>query len=357
MDYFSKRYHPMGTPPGTLVPDQNKIQGAATLQVVQYTKTECSVATGAGVEVVPATMLPDSIIWIHVSGTPSPQLLDQLGERFQLHPLALEDILNTGQRPKLEPFDDQLFVVLNQPVLEDQKINIQQMSFFLGENFVISFSQQDDALFSPVLKRLNDKGSRLRGRNADYLLYTLMDNVIDQGYPIMEAIGFQLEDLEAEILTGSDRATLTNIHSLKRELILLRRMLWPQRDVVSQLMHNDHALVGNETLTFLRDCYDHTVQIMDLLETYREMSGSLLEIYLSSVSNRMNETMRVLTVIATIFIPLTFIVGVYGMNFDPSSGPLSMPELTSPWGYPVVWLVMILISLGMLALFRRRGWF
>lgn len=188
------------------------------------------------------------------------------------------------------------------------------------------------------------------------MLYSLLDVVIDQGFPVLENFGLQLEDLEEQILKTAGDDTLENIHTLKRELILLRRMLWPQREVINQLLRGDLALVREETLVYLRDCYDHTIQIMDLLETYRDMTGSMLDIYLSGVSNRMNEVMRVLTVIATIFIPLTFIVGVYGMNFD-RSAPWNMPELGWPYGYLLVWLVMIVIAVLMLMFFRRRGWF
>ncbi|MGB5570362.1 MAG: magnesium/cobalt transporter CorA, partial [Sedimenticolaceae bacterium] len=232
-----------------------------------------------------------------------------------------------------------------------------QVSFFLNESFLVSFYEGDFELFEPIVRRLQEKGSRLRSRGTDFLLYGLLDMTIDRGFPVLESFGQQLETLEEEILGANGGNTLERIHIVKRELILLRRMLWPQREVVNQLLRDDHALVHEGVRVYLRDCYDHTIQVMELLETYRDMSTSMLDIYLSSVSNRMNEVMRLLTVIATIFIPLTFIVGVYGMNFDRSAGPWNMPELSWPFGYLSVWLIMIAVAGLMLAFFRRRGWF
>jgi magnesium transporter len=280
-----------------------------------------------------------------------------LGEVFGLHSLAMEDIHNSGQRPKVESFDDQLFVVMALPLMEEDLVRIHQISFVMGDRFLVSFCETGFSPFEPIMRRLQMREGRLRERGVDFLLYGLLDLVIDQGFPVLEDFGLQLEDLEERILQAASSDTLGRIHVVKRELILLRRMLWPQRDVVNELLRGDQKLVREDTLVYLRDCYDHTVQVMDLIETYRDMSASMLDIYLSSVSNRMNEVMRVLTVIATIFIPLTFIAGVYGMNFDRTAGPWSMPELGWPFGYGLVWLLMIAVALGMLVFFRRRGWF
>jgi magnesium transporter len=243
------------------------------------------------------------------------------------------------------------------PLMDGELVRVQQASFFLGESFLVSFYEGDFGHFEPILRRLREKGSRLRSRGTDFLLYGLLDMTIDRGFPVLESFGGQLEALEEEILGMKGDNTLEKIHILKRELIQLRRMLWPQREVVNQLLRGDLALIHEDVLVYLRDCYDHTIQVMELLETYRDMTTSMLDIYLSSVSNRMNEVMRILTVIATIFIPLTFIVGVYGMNFDRAAGPWSMPELGWRFGYLGVWLTMIAIAGLMLAFFRRRGWF
>lgn len=357
MTYFNKRYHPPGTPPGTFTEMPVSAETPLRIRLIEYGIHDISVRDAVAVTECRPNLKSDTITWVHVQGYPTEAALLSLEATFQLHSLALEDIFNSGQRPKIEPFDDQLFVVMNLPTMEEGLVNIQQVSCFLGRNFLVSFCGGDAAPFDAILKRLQDKGSRLRSRGADFLLYSLLDVVIDQGFPLLESFGFQLEELEVQILDGANADTLETIHVVKRELILLRRMLWPQREVINQLLRDEHELIQPGTLVYLRDCYDHTIQVMDLLETYRDMSGSMLDIYLSSISNRMNEVMRVLTVIATIFIPLTFIVGVYGMNFDRAAGPWSMPELGWPYGYLLVWLAMVAIAGVMVAFFRHRNWF
>lgn len=357
MAFFNKRYHPPGTAPGTLVEMSPDSALPLDIRLIDYDK-ECFTChdhvDAAGCKVY---IESDSVTWLHVQGHPTETALAELGRAFSLHDLALEDVLNIGQRPKVEPFDDQLFIVMALPVLVGELVEVNQVSIFLGENFLVSFYEHDLSVFEPIVKRLKDKKSRLRSRGADFLLYSLLDLIIDQGFPILEGFGMQLEELEDKILSDSSTEVLGNIHTLKRELILLRRILWPQRDVVNQLLRDDHPLIQESSLIYLRDCYDHTVHVMDLLETYRDMGGSMLDIYLSSVSNRMNSVMRVLTVISTIFIPLTFVVGVYGMNFDRSAGPWSMPELGWAYGYPMIWGIMTATVVLMLFVFRRKGWF
>jgi magnesium transporter len=239
----------------------------------------------------------------------------------------------------------------------DGLVSVGQVSVVLWGNMLVSFCEFDFSRFESIVTRLQNQGGRLRSRGVDFLLYSILDVTVDEGFPVLEDFGGQLEDLETQILSEANQQTLEQIHTIKRELILLRRMLWPQREVINRLLRDDFEQIKTDTLVYLRDCYDHTVQILDLLETYRDMTGSMLDIYLSSVSNRTNEVMRVLTIIATIFIPLTFIAGVYGMNFDRNAGRLSMPELGWPYGYLAVWLVMIGIAVFMLAMFRKRGWF
>ena len=356
MVFFTKRYHPPGTPPGTLTEAQAIVTAPLRIRLIDYCAGEVSVRDDVDASECRPYLQRDSVTWVHVQGQPTKAALQELGETFNLHPLALEDVLNTGQRPKLEPFDDQLFVIMSMPLMEADLVEVQQVSLFLSKNFLVSFCEGDFGPFQSIVKRLQDKSSRLRSRGSDFLLYSVLDVVIDRGFPVLENFGLQMETLEEKILDVASRDTLEKIHIVKRELILLRRMLWPQREVINQLLRDDYTLVRKDTLVYLRDCYDHTIQVMDLLETYRDMTGSMLDIYLSSVSNRMNDIMRVLTVIATIFIPLTFIVGVYGMNFDRSSR-WNMPELSWHYGYPIVWGVMIAIVVLMLVFFRRRGWF
>ncbi|MCW8828467.1 MAG: magnesium/cobalt transporter CorA, partial [Gammaproteobacteria bacterium] len=280
-----------------------------------------------------------------------------LGQLFGLHPLALEDVINTGQRPKADSYGEQLFVVMNLPTVNEQgRIETEQVSLFLGEGFLISFHRGDSRPFEPVVQRLRKHSGKIRERKADYLLYALLDVTIDRGFPVLEFYSEYIEDLEDELLENPGKETLSRIHQLKRELLMLRRMLWPQREVINNLIREEQPQIRAETQPYLRDCYDHTIQIIDLIEVYREMTSSMMDVYLSSVSNRMNEVMKVLTVIATTFIPLTFIVGVYGMNFSGDS-PWAMPELNWYYGYPLVWLVMILVTGGMIIYFKRRNWF
>ena len=357
MAYFTKRYHTPGTPPGTLI--ESLVTDATTplrIRLMDYSADEFTLLDDVKANECRPYLQRDSVTWVHVQGQPTEAALRELGEAFNLHSLALEDVLNTGQRPKVEPFDNQLFIIMSLPLMKADLVEVQQVSIFLSDTFLVSFCEGDFTPFQPIVKRLQDNGSRLRSKGADFLLYSLLDVVIDQGFPVLENFGLQLEEVEEQILEAASRDTLEKIHILKREMILLRRMLWPQREVINQLLRDDHSMVREGTLVYLRDCYDHTIQVMDLLETYRDMTASMLDIYLSSVSNRMNEIMRVLTVIATIFIPLTFIVGVYGMNFDRASR-WNMPELGWSYGYPLVWGAMIIVAGLMLAFFRRRGWF
>ncbi|MCG6965820.1 MAG: magnesium/cobalt transporter CorA [Chromatiaceae bacterium] len=357
MAYFNKRYHPPGTAPGTLRELPPSLDQPVHVRQVRYSRAAVKVNTETGaLPLAPSTEI-EGVTWLHVQGHPSRQLLTEIGERYQVHPLALEDIDNTGQRPKVEAFDRQVFAILSVPRFSDGRVEVQQASCVLGKGLVLSFCGGTEDPFLPVLKRLQDGASRFRSRGADYLLYALLDTVVDQGFPVLEAFGLELEELEEKILLRPSRETLPHIHAVKRELILLRRMLWPQREVLNALVREEQDLIKDDTRVFLRDCYDHTVQVMDLLETYRDMSASMLDIYLSSVSNRMNEIMRVLTVIATIFIPLTFIVGVYGMNFGANTkSPWAMPELNWYYGYPLIWLLMLAVAVGMMIYFWRKRW-
>ena len=357
MDFFTKRYHPPGTPPGTLSESKEKVSTPLSIRLFDFTESEfVEKEIEAADECQPYLARP-TITWIHVQGNIEPTTLKQLGNIFGLHPLALEDVLNTGQRPKVEMYDQQLFVVMSLPVVMDGHTGVEQISLFLGENFLISFHNGNTDLFEPIRRRLRNHIGRSRFQKTDYLLYALLDVIIDQGFPILETYGEKVEDLEDEVLENPTNATIGRIHEIKRDLLLLRRMLWPQREVINLLMREDFILISSPTKVYLRDCYDHTVHIMDLLETYREMTASMLDVYLSSVSYRLNDIMRVLTLIATIFMPLTFIVGVYGMNFGNNmKSPWAMPELHMYYGYPLIWLVMIAVVIGMIFYFKHKKW-
>jgi magnesium transporter len=296
--------------------------------------------------------------WIHVQGCVTPDALRQLGQLFGLHVLALEDVLNTGQRTKLEDYDGQLFLVMHLPVRTAAGLEAEQVSLFLGPIYLISFHGGAQDPFEPVRARLRQHVGRIRQRGTDFLLHALVDLVVDQGFPLLEELGEDIEAIERTLLDRPDEAVLGRIHHLRRELLLLRRLLWPQSEVLRQLLHEDYACIQDQTKVFLRDCHDHALHILELLESYREMTSVMIEAYLSSASNRLNEVMRVLTVIATIFMSLTFIVGVYGMNFSVNeTSRWAMPELRWDFGYPAIWLVMILVFGGMLVYFRRKKWF
>lgn len=357
MGYFNKTYHPPGTAPGTLTerPAEREPR-PIRISLVDYTPEEFiehQLLTAADCR---PYLKRESVTWIHVQGDVAAETLRHLGELFELHPLALEDVMNSGQRPKLDSYDEQDFIVVNLPEFRNGGIATEQISLFFGHKLVVSFCRAAQDPFEPVRRRLRTSTGRFRARGADYLLYTLLDVVIDAGFPMFERFGETIEELEDELLDCPDRETMARIHRLKRELLLLRRSLWPQREVITALLREEQIGITAETHVYLRDCYDHTVQIMDLLETYRDMATSMLDVYLSSIGNRTNDVMRVLTIIATIFIPLTFIAGVYGMNFSHDASPWAMPELRWYYGYPLVLLTMLGVAGGLLFFFRRKKW-
>lgn len=358
MSYFTKRYHPPGTRPGTLAPTGDATPTPPHISLIDYSDSELTEQVDITPEECRAYIDKSSITWIHVQGDVDPDTLKALGRAFDLHELALEDVINSGQRPKVELYDEQLFMILCHPLLNEEYAGTEQVSLFLGANVVFSFHDGTHDPFEPVRKRLRKHTGRLRTEGPGYLLYALVDLVIDQSFPVLEQFGSELEILEAQLLEKPTEDVLQRLHELKRDALLLRRMLWPQREILNRLIRDEEFPINDSIKLYFRDCYDHTIQIIDLLETYRDMTTGLLDLYLSSVSNRLNETMRVLTVIATIFIPLTFIVGVYGMNFgSKTESPWAMPELNWYYGYPLIWGLMIAIGLGLLYFFKRKGWF
>lgn len=359
MAYFTKRYHPPGTSPGTLTQHDYEQRTPLKILLSDFTDTDYHEQILSGPEECKIYLEKETITWIHVQGDAEPETMRELGKIFGLHHLALEDVINTGQRPKIDEYDEHIFVALSHPVLDtkNKELTLDQVSLFIGNNYVISFHPGSNDLFEPIRTRLRDHVGRIRSHGSDYLTYTLIDMVIDKGYPVLEWLGDEIEQLEDELLEMPTNNSLRKLHQLKRTLIILRRMLWPQRDVLNRLVRSDNTLILDNNRFYFNDCYDHTIQIMELNETYRDMVTGLMDIYLSSVSFRLNEIMRVLTVIATIFIPLTFIVGLYGMNFSNDKSPWAMPELHWYYGYPMVWIVMIGIVAGMLFYFKKKKWF
>jgi magnesium transporter len=354
------RFPVPGTPPATLLKRVAGDTKPPTFRVVEYAPNfyEEHEYTRAGD--VPDHPSDGHTRWIEMNGLSDTAALETFGQKFKLHPLTLEDTLNTGQRAKVEMYDDYLFIILHM-VYHDlaDRICTEQVSIFLRKGLVITIQEEPDYdVFDPIRERLRSGQGRLRGNGADYLAYALLDSVIDHVFPILEELGDIVESVEDDLLEKPNRTCALRIHEIKRLLTQLRRFVWPERDIVNHLMRDESGLVSSDTKVFLRDCYDHTVQIMDLVESYRDVASGLMEMYLSAIGLRTNEIMRVLTVISSIFIPLTFVAGVYGMNFDYAGGnmPLNMPELHHPHGYLVCMAVMAIIAVGQVIFFRRKGW-
>ncbi|MEO6787228.1 MAG: magnesium/cobalt transporter CorA [Chthoniobacteraceae bacterium] len=350
---FKKRYSRPGDAPATL----HSTPGASTavvIKLMEYDRNGCEERTLGSVADLPDCRgaSDGKIRWIEFNGLGDVTALKVLGEKFGLHPLALEDVLNVGQRPKLEPYPGHLFMVA-QMIYHDAEHCLcgEQVSMFVCGDFLISIQEDSETdVFDPVRQRIRTGGGNIRSMKSDYLAYALLDAIVDHGFPVLEEIGESLQEIEDAVLAAPSKDTIGALHGLKRTLMQLRRFVWPERDVVNSLLHGDSEFVHPETKVYLRDLYDHTVQIMDLIEAYRDVATSLMDMYLSSVGLRTNEIMRVLTVIASIFIPLTFLAGVYGMNFE------HMPELHTQWGYAVFWVVMVVIAVGQLVFFHRKKW-
>jgi magnesium transporter len=350
-----------GAAPGSIVSDPT--QPKPTINVIAY---------GAGDEVEIHVNTPSEakglvgrrpVTWIDVEGLGDARTIEQFGEVFGLHRLALEDTVSSHQRAKVESYGEILFIVLRMVFCSEEhggRAGTEQVSIFVGPNWLISFQEgRPGDCFDRVRARLREGSGKMRTLGSDYLAYALIDAVIDNYYPVLELYALRLDDLEELVLDPAvSRIVMDQLHEVKADLLVLRRALWPLRDAIALLAREDHERITDNTRLFLRDCYDHIVQVVELIETYRELTADLRDLYMSSISNRINETMRVLTIFSTFFIPLTFIVGIYGMNFDMHGGemPLNMPELHWYWGYPMVWVVMIATAITMLTYFYKRGW-
>jgi magnesium transporter len=349
-----KDYHDPGTPPGTLrSPDGES--GPARVVVASYTETEIEVREIAELTEFEALRGDGRVHWVHVIGLADVALVEHLGSVFALHPLALEDVLTLGQRPKSEEFDDTLFCIVQHLAYGQDGLEKTQVSLFLGANFVLSFQPFGNDLFSPVRDRLVKGRTRLRQKGAGYLLYALLDLIVDAAFPALEAMGDRLDGIEEGILDKPDQDDMEQLQSVRRELLVVRQVLWPQREVMGRLSREEHELMPDDLRIYFRDCYDHAVQSLEVSENFREMASGLLDIYLTSLSHRLNDVMKVLTVISTVFMPLTFIAGLYGMNFD-RQHPWNMPELGWKYGYLGFWGVCLAVIVLMLWFFRRKGW-
>jgi len=352
VNLFKIKSKKAGLPPGSLVHVGEQKTEKVKITIIDYDETQFQEKEVKSVEECFPYKDKPTVTWIDINGVHQVDIIEKIGKEFALHPLVLEDVMNTGQRPKIDYFEDYIFIVLKIPYYHEEKkeLSIEQLSLFLGKTFVLSFHEDAKYIFKPIRDRLETVKYPIRKFGADYLAYTLIDIAIDNYFVIMENIENKLDDIEDDLLEKPSTKTLHAIHNLKRELLFLNKSLWPSREVINSLKRGESPLVKASTKIYLRDVYDHTIRIIEGIETFREMLTGMMDIYLSSVSNKMNEIMMFLTIIGTIFIPLTFITGIYGMNFK------YMPELKWYWGYPTVLAIMLGIGVIMLFFFRRKKW-
>ncbi len=355
--YEDEFHHQPGTIPGTIFIDADA--PLPIIFLIDYNQTDFIREQIATPEECIPYIDSESVSWVDVQGLGSQDILQRLGNVFELHPLVLEDVVNVPERPKTEDYEDQLLFISRMVVPKEKGCGFysEQVSLILGKNYLLTVQEEPEHdCFEGVRSRIEKNKGIIRKQGTDYLAYALLDAIIDGFFPVLELYGERIEELEEEVIVRPTPQTLQNIYQIRRELLQLRRAIWPQRDAINSLIRDGSDLIGEEVRIYLRDCYDHTVQVMDMVETYRELASGLMDVYLSAVSNKMNEIMKVLTIVSTIFIPLTFVAGIYGMNFNTEKSPYNMPELNWYWGYPLCWAVMIAIALSLLFFFWRRGW-
>ncbi len=350
---FKPRSAKIGAQPGSMILVGERKLEKAGIEIITYAQDSCDCRRYESE--LPVLELPPSpyMTWVNINGLHETKIIEEIGRQFNIHPLTLEDILNTDQRPKAEVFEKYIFMVVKtiSPYSKDEPLNIEQVSFLVGENWVVTFQERDSNLFIPVKDRLEKGKGKIRKMGSDYLAYSLLDAIVDNYFLVLEYLAGHIEELEYEVITSPRKHTLPNIHKIKRQLLYMRKSVWPLREELNIVIRDENELVSPGTIPYLRDLYDHTIQVIDTTESFRDMVSGLLDIYLSSLSNKLNEVMKTLTIIATIFIPLTFLCGVYGMNFK------YMPELETRYGYFVLWGIFISIALGMVMFFRRKKWF
>ncbi len=347
--------HAPGTAPGTLKAIENA--PPPQLQVMAFSPDELTEADIEKPEEISPYIKKWPVTWINVDGLGDTEAIEACGEKLGLHILALEDVFNTSHRPKAEEFEDHIFVIMRMARIRDGVLDIEQISLFFGRKYVMTFQERPEDVLDPVRQRIRKgSGRRIRLSRSDYLAYAIIDAVIDGYFPVLEHYIAQLDELEDLVIDKPDETVMTRTHEIKRALQLLRQSMWPMREALNTLSAEENKLVHDDTRPFLRDALDHVIQVMDIIETSRERAAGITDLYLSSLSNKMNEVMKVLTIIATIFIPLGFIAGLYGMNFNPEASPWNMPELSWPFGYPLALGIMLLIAGGMLLYFANKGW-
>jgi len=347
-----------GLPPGFLIHIGDKKTEKIRISIIDYNEKEIEEKEIKNIEECFSFKKKSTITWINIDGLHDIDLIEKLGNHFEIHPLVLEDILNTDQRPKMEDFEKYIFFVLKMLYVDEKKqeIHSEQVSLILGKNFVISFQEGIGDVFDSVRERIRSGKTRIRKRGADYLAYALLDAIIDGYFGILEKIGERIEDMEEDLISNPNPKTLQKIYNLKREMIYVRKSIWPLREVINNLLREESKIITEPTHIYLRDLYDHTIQVIDTVETFRDLISGMVDMYMSSVSNKMNEVMKVLTIFAAIFIPLTFVAGLYGMNFNPDASPFNMPELNFYLGYPMALFAMAMVGIVMLIYFKRKRW-
>ncbi len=348
-----KRRSPTGAPPGTMVQDPDA--APPVIRVIAYNSDKVLERQVAAPQELRELLGKWPVVWVNVDGLGSVQTIQELGGLFHLHRLVLEDLVNVPQRPKVERYEDCLFLVARM-MSAGERLDSEQISIYLGSGFVLTFQERVGDCLDPVRQRIREGAGRIRSQGADYLAYALLDAVIDHYFPVLEDLGERLEAMEDEVLRHPSPEVISRIHAAKRDLLALRRVVWPQREALHWLLRESVPVLTDDTRLHLRDCYDHVAHVMDMVETFRELASGLVDAYQSSLSNRMNEVMKVLTIIATIFIPLSFLAGLYGMNFSAESSPWNMPELRFYFGYPLALAMMAVVVGIMLLYFRRKGW-
>jgi len=343
----------VGLSPGTLVHIGEKKIDKTRIRIIDYDETQLNEKEIQTVEECFPFKEQTTVTWINIDGLHDVSIIEKIGGYFDIHPLILEDILHTGQHPKMEVFEHYMYIVFKMLCYDEKSDEIQeeQISIILGSNFVISFQERVGDVFNPIRERIHSGKIRIRKSDADYLTYALIDTVVDNYFIILERIAEKVELLDDELFNDPSPATLKNIHNLKRKIISLRRSIWPLREIINRIEKEEFFLIHESTSIFFKDVYDHVFKIIDTIDTFQDIASGMLDTYLTNISNKMNEVMKVLTIIATIFIPLTFIAGIYGMNFK------FMPELEWKWGYFLVWFVMIIVFSIMMFYFRRKKWF
>ena len=342
-----------GAPPGSLVVDPQA--PLPIIRVIAYGSEAVHEELVEDVSRIGSYLGRQPVTWVNVDGLGDAAVIRKLGEIFGIHRLALEDIINSHQRAKVDQYDNHLFVVGRMVEMADH-VETEQLSLFLGKSYVLTFQERVGDAFDPVRERIRKAGGRVRNAGPDYLAYALIDAFIDNYFPVLEKYGERLESIEEDVLSRPEPVLVSRMHEVKRDLLTLRRAIWPLRETVNSLVREPSPFISDETRVYFRDCYDHTIQIIDLLENYRDVASGLMEVYLSSVSNRLNEIMKILTMFTAFFIPLSLIAGIYGMNFNTARSPFNMPELNWYLGYPFVLGLMATVALGMVTFFRRKGW-